>query len=202
MQVKDVLRAFAREYPHAPAAIASRLSDYVFDSKRFDLAAEAPETFVTLALAVIHPETGETSLLAAGAEPPLLLRSDGRHCEIVEVSGMPLGVSAQQLYTTTTVRLEPGDTLLLLTDGITEARRPSPEVRGGIDFLGQEGLVRLVQQAHEQTKTVREMGRFILDGARAFGRGTLRDDACLLLARRNGTASTQSIRRANQGNDE
>jgi PAS domain S-box-containing protein len=186
MQVKDVLRAFAREYPHAPAAIASRLNDYVCDTKHFDLAADAPETFVTLALAVIHPESGETSLLAAGAEPPLLLRADGRSYEIVEVSGMPLGVSAQQLYTTTTVRLEPGDTLLLLTDGITEARRPSSEAHVGIDFLGLEGLVRLVRQAHEETKTVREMGRFILDGARAFGHGTLRDDACLLLVRRTG----------------
>ncbi len=186
MQAKDVLRAFAREYPHAPAAIASRLSDYIYGDKHFDQipgTVDTFETFVCLALAVVHTETGDTSLLSAGAEPPLLLREDGHH-ELVEVSGMPLGVTPQQMYTTMTVRLGPGDTLILLTDGITEARTPKTASGAGGNFLGEEGVVRLAQEAQRKTTTVREMGRFILDGARAFGGGVLRDDACILLVRR------------------
>lgn len=176
MQVKDVLRAFAREYPHAPAAIASRLSDYVYDAKRFDQGIDHDESFVCLALAIMHPDTGETSVLAAGAESPLILRADGRY-ETIEVSGMPLGLEAQQLYTATVVWLQPGDTLLLMTDGITEARR-------GPEFLGQERVIDLTRRAQAKNLTMREVGRFILEGARAFGGGMLRDDACLLLARR------------------
>jgi serine phosphatase RsbU (regulator of sigma subunit) len=186
MQAKDVLRAFARECPHAPAAIASRLSDYIHDAKHFDQlpgSLDTFETFVCLALAVIHTETGETSVLAAGAEPPLLLRKNGDY-ELVEVSGMPLGVSSQQMYTTMTVRLGAGDTLILLTDGITEARAPKKASSLGSEFLGEEGLVRLAREAQSETATVREMGRFILNGARAFGSGVLRDDACILLVRR------------------
>jgi len=183
MQVKDVLRAFAREYPHAISAVASRLNDYVCDNKDFEQGADGIESFVTLALAVIHPKTGEASVLSAGAEPPVILRADGT-LEALEVSGMPLGVLPQQLYTATAVRLRPGDILLLLTDGITEARAPKAEARRGGEFLGQEGLVRLARQAQKEGATLREMGRLILEGARAFGGGTLRDDACILLARR------------------
>jgi PAS domain S-box-containing protein len=179
MQVKDVLRAFAREYPHAPSAITSRLNDYVCDTKRDERGAQdSLESFVTLALAVIHVETGEASVVAAGAESPLILRASGEY-EVVAVSGLPLGVSPQELYTTTSVRLGKGDTLILLTDGVTEAHRPR-----GNEFLGQEGLIDLARRGRAETTTLREMARFILEGARAFAGATLHDDACLLLAQK------------------
>jgi serine phosphatase RsbU (regulator of sigma subunit) len=71
-----------------------------------------------------------------------------------------------------------------LTDGITEARAPKAASSKSNHFLGEEGLMRLAREAQGKTTTVREMGRFILDGARTFGGGVLRDDACILIARR------------------
>ncbi len=64
----------------------------------------------------------------------------------------------------------------MVTDGITEARQ-------GSEFLDYEGLVHLAREA-PKTASPTEIGRAILDGARAYAGGALSDDACLLLARR------------------
>jgi serine phosphatase RsbU (regulator of sigma subunit) len=74
------------------------------------------------------------------------------------------------------VRLDPGDTALLGTDGLTEARH-------GGEMLGPAGLVQLAQQSL-QAPSLQEAGQAILAGARAFAGGVLSDDACLILARR------------------
>jgi len=74
--------------------------------------------------------------------------------------------------------------VLLTTDGITEARDISPEAQPGQEgeFLGYAGMIELARK-HAAGASVRDLGRAILEGARAFG-GIFRDDACLLLARR------------------
>jgi PAS domain S-box-containing protein len=175
MQVKDVLRAFAREYPHSPVAIVAHLSDFVCDTRRFDDLDQDDETFSCLLLAVLDPTTGQGAIVSAGCEPALVLRANGE-VEVLKAPDLPLGIEREELYTSTPLRLTPGDTLLMVTDGITEARR-------GGEFLGYEGMVELAQQALA-APTLREMGQAILAGARAFAGGSLRDDACLLLARR------------------
>jgi serine phosphatase RsbU (regulator of sigma subunit) len=178
IQVKDVIRAFSREYPHSPAAIVARLNDFVCDTRRFDDQGE--EGFVCLCLAILDPRTGEGSLVTAGCEPPLVLRVGGGPAEELGVPGLPLGVEPRQTYQAPPLRLAPGDTLLMATDGITEARSPRRE------YLGYEGMVALAEGAVAAAPTLRHLGRAILDGARSFGGGFLRDDACLLLARRAG----------------
>ena len=171
-----MLRAFAREYPHSPASIASRLNDYVCDIRAFAPNAMEDASFVCLSMALIEPATGECAVVSAGAESPIVLRANGAG-EAVEPSGLPLGVRSQELYSVTSLRLEPGDTLILLTDGITEARR-------GNEFFGPEGLIECARAARGRAESLWETGRSILDGARAHGGGALRDDACLLLAQR------------------
>ena len=125
IRVKEVRRAFAREYPHSPASIASRLNDYVCDVRAF--APDPAEDPSCLSMALIEPATGECAVVSAGAEPPLVLRANNAW-EAVEPSGLPLGVHSQEMYSITSLRPEPGDTLILLTDWITEAHR-------GNDFL-------------------------------------------------------------------
>ena len=181
LQVKDVLRAFTRESPHSPASIVARLNDFVCDTQHFDEQGSAG--FVCLALAILDPNTGEGAIVSAGCEPPLIVRAGGT-TEVVQCFGLPLGVQHQEFYTATPLHLAPGDTLILVTDGITEARHDD-------EFLGHEGLVTLAKQAlttpasGSDAASLRAAGKAILEGARAFGAGVLRDDACLLLARRN-----------------
>jgi sigma-B regulation protein RsbU (phosphoserine phosphatase) len=182
-QVKYALRAYARESDGDPAAILARLNDLLCDA-----AGGAPGdgfggSFVALSLAVYDPATGAAALATAGSEPPLILRcGDGtsRTTEAVEGGGAPLGILPGADYAATAHTLVPGDVLLLYTDGLTEARQG----RGAL--LGPEGLAALALGAScpDWSGDQRALGSALLEGARAFGGGTLRDDACLLLARR------------------
>jgi serine phosphatase RsbU (regulator of sigma subunit) len=170
---KDVLRAFLREDPCHPGLVLTRLNHAVYDMLQ---TVDPPdlETFIVLALLVIDPLAGDGLFTSAGAEPLLVVRSSGA-AEVVERAALALGMDQETLYSDTPVRLEPGDTAVLLTDGITEARNDG-------ELLGYPRMMQLAQQSL-QAPSLQEAGQAILDGARAFARGSLADDACLILAR-------------------
>jgi len=172
-EVKDVLRALLRVDPYYPGLTLTRLNDYLCDLQSLD--DRTHDTFVALSLAVIDVERSEAVLAWAGIEPPILVQADGS-VERVIGGGLPLGVRGKELYVPVTVPLHSGDTLVLSTDGLPDARR-------GREFLDVEGVLRLVTDSLN-TPTVRGMGEAILNGARAFAGGALQDDACLVLARR------------------
>jgi hypothetical protein len=85
-----------------------------------------------------EPDAGGARLLVevagAGHPPAMVLRTDGR-VEEVPTTGVSLALIDDASYTSSRVVLEPGDTLLLYTDGVTEAR-------GAEDLFGEEGLRR------------------------------------------------------------
>lgn len=171
-EVKYALRAFLHEYQD-PAVALSHLNAFICDTHRLDK--ESRESFIVLALAVVNPQTGETVFSAAGAEPTLILRANGI-AEAVEIIGCPLGILPNSIYITQTQQLAAGETIIMATDGITEARR-------GNTFLGLGGLVTIV----ERTDPSASIGKLILaiyEGASEFAGGGLHDDVCLLLARR------------------
>ena len=87
--------------------------------------------FVAFALARYTPATGRLELANAGLPDPYLLRR-GRAPEPVTVAGerLPLGLRSGVAYTSTTLTLEPGDRLLLLSDGLPEAEIASGEPLG------------------------------------------------------------------------
>jgi len=76
--------------------------------------------FVTLFLSVLNPATGELSYVNAGQNPPLLRRGNGAY-ERLRAGGMALGMFENATYTTGATVLEPGDVLVMYSDGITEA---------------------------------------------------------------------------------
>ena len=170
-EVKYALRAFLHAYAD-PGAALSHLNDLLCATQsQFGI---GEVTLVVLSLAVVDRISGEAVIAVAGAEPPLVLRAAGA-ADMVETGGRLLGVESGADYPIRTLRLESGDTLLMATDGITEARR-------GHTFLGVEGLAALAGEAGV-TAPLREVCETILHGARAFAGGPLRDDVCLLLAR-------------------
>jgi serine phosphatase RsbU (regulator of sigma subunit) len=139
---------------------------------------EGSDAPVCLALAVIERQTGKGTLAIAGMEPPILVRTGG-DTEQSEAIGMPLGVAANEVYKQIDFQLEAGDTLVMTTDGITEARQ-------GRKFLNAEGLIRLALEGNGGT--LKEMADTILSGAKEFAGGKLKDDAALLLVRRADTS--------------
>jgi phosphoserine phosphatase RsbU/P len=80
-------------------------------------------TFVTAFYAVLDPSTRTLTYSRAGHNPPRLVRRD-RVLSLDENGALPLGVLEGQAYDQSTATLEPGDLLLLYTDGITEAMAP------------------------------------------------------------------------------
>jgi len=175
-ELKYTLRGFVREHKH-PARILAQMNAYLCESHRLygeGLNEEGDDAPVCLTLAIVNTTTGQGMVAAAGMEPPLLVRSDGQ-MEEMKVSGLLLGFQLGAEYAETTFQLDRGDLVILTTDGVTEARQDN-------EFLGYEGLMRLAQEGRS-SGTLEKMGQTILDGARAFAGGKLRDDACVLLAR-------------------
>ena len=172
--VKDVLRAFLREDPRHPGSVLSRVNHVVCDTLR----PWTPPTWRRSLCWRCWSWTRSPGRRFTRRRAPNRCWSCGAsgEAEVVERPALPLGVEPETLYGETPVRLEPGDTALLLTDGITEARN-------GSELLGYPGMVQLAQQAL-QAASLPEAGQAILAGARAFARGSLSDDACLILARR------------------
>jgi sigma-B regulation protein RsbU (phosphoserine phosphatase) len=69
-----------------------------------------------------HGDGFDVAVAAGGHPPALLLRADGTADYLSTPGGMLVGVMPSPRFTTATTRLRPGDTLLLYTDGLTEAR--------------------------------------------------------------------------------
>jgi serine phosphatase RsbU (regulator of sigma subunit) len=81
------------------------------------------DTFVTLALAVLDPKTHVVTLVSAGHPAPILVRKSKQYEDAMppKSAGLPLGVAEGFPYEACQVTLEPGDSLLLFTDGVPEA---------------------------------------------------------------------------------
>ena len=130
----------------------------------------------SLFLGVLDARSGVLQYASAGHEPPLLLRGDGTE-EALEATGPIIGVGAGLPYGEKTVPLNLGDALLLMTDGVSEARNAQGE------FLDSEGVWRLFR-ATKSAPTAAH-GLALLDHAlEAFIGSNSRDDIAMLLLRR------------------
>jgi sigma-B regulation protein RsbU (phosphoserine phosphatase) len=86
--------------------------------------------FVTVLFAVLEPSTRALRYVRAGHNPPLLLGPDGGVQELATQAGQPLGLLDQPAIDARSLTLEPGSSLLLYTDGVTEAMNPAGEMFG------------------------------------------------------------------------
>jgi len=77
--------------------------------------------FVTLFFGTVDLRSGELVYACGGHMPPYVVRADGRVEELPQPHGVGLGVSERARYATLTATLEPGDAVLVYTDGVTEA---------------------------------------------------------------------------------
>ncbi len=85
--------------------------------------------FVTLFYAELDPESGALSFLNAGHNPPLIVHAAGT-VEQLASGGLPLGIKADADYREGRTTLQPGDVLVIYSDGVTEAASPSGEEFG------------------------------------------------------------------------
>ena len=76
--------------------------------------------FITLFLATLNPMTGELRYVNCGQNPPLLRRAAGSY-ERLREGGMALGMFQEAAYTEGCTTMNPGDVIVMYSDGITEA---------------------------------------------------------------------------------
>lgn len=106
------------------AAHFDRRPEVVLEALNSVLHEAESDQFVTVVCARVRPQPdghADVDLAVAGHPAPIVLRADGR-VEQLEVFGTAAGVRAQTRYTPASVRLDRGDTMLMYTDGVDEAR--------------------------------------------------------------------------------
>ncbi len=132
------------------------------------------ERFVTAVLANLHLPSGRVHLVNAGHPPPLHIRGTHVLGPIQGQTTLPIGLGGG-MYEVVAAQLEPGDRLLLYTDGVSEARRDG-ELYG--DYQLAEDLEHVLADDVPLVEMVRRLNRRLLD----WHGGLPTDDATLVLA--------------------
>ena len=120
MVSKTLLRATATQDAIAPGAVIASVNDVLCQDNESCM-------FVTVFYAVLDPGRGQLSYVNAGHPPPLLVHADGRTEFLPLTDGIALGVADGLLFEQQSIQLEPGDYVIIYTDGVTEAFNPDNE---------------------------------------------------------------------------
>ena len=140
------LRADAAQFL-SPAAVLLRLNAALLDHQQDD-------RFLTAAYATFRVSPGGVTgrLCCAGHPQPLVRRADGRVYQI-DARGPLLGFFRSVELSDVRFRLAPGDTLLLYTDGATEARKWASATEAGRTLFGEDALARALADTHQMNAT-------------------------------------------------
>ncbi|MFI1722603.1 PP2C family protein-serine/threonine phosphatase [Streptomyces sp. NPDC020489] len=131
--------------------------------------------YVTGILADLDLTTGHLTWINRGHHLPVLIRGNRWTTELVCPPAGPMGAALGLPVTECTEQLEPGDRLLLYTDGVIEARDSQ-----GRQF-GRDRFVDFVLRHHSGRRTLHETLRRLMAAVLLHHEGTLEDDATVLL---------------------
>lgn len=152
-----LIRLYALEYPSQPEKVMAAVNRRIMNDTRSC-------HFVTAFYGVLDPETGELAYSNAGHCPPFHLSADqaGGVQRIVR-TGISLGLLEDFNFEQAVVRLDPGDSLILYTDGITEARNAEGMLFGEESLL-ESVVARRGSPVHEIQDTIlSDLGKFVGD---------------------------------------
>lgn len=118
----------------------------------------APDNFfATMFCARVDVDTGEMNYVNAGHDRAVLLRADKKRTITLNSTGTVLGLSVRTVFEQRTIRLQPGDTLVAVTDGITEVT----------DWNGSAFDRAVLEGMHEHAnKSARDLAKHIIQAAR------------------------------------
>jgi serine phosphatase RsbU (regulator of sigma subunit) len=136
-------------------------------------------SFATGILGTLHLRTGRLAWTCAGHPPPLLLRDRTVIGELDCAATLPFGLGGDTPVVST-CDLEPGDNVLLYTDGVTDAHQ------AGGDLFGPGRLTDLLERTAASERNPEELLRRLVQALLEYQQGDLRDDATLLLLRWSG----------------
>jgi sigma-B regulation protein RsbU (phosphoserine phosphatase) len=165
----EALAAGPIEVGQSPADICTKVCRRLFHRT-------PPAKYATMFLGILNLKTHTFTYTNAGHNPALVVQADGEVREL-GTTGMPVGLMEVGNYTEIAIDFQPGDTLVLYTDGITEAENPHEE---------EYGLERLIEACKQhRDKDLEEMSVAIYNDLDEFASGVpYADDRTLVLARR------------------
>lgn len=166
---RSLIRASALSHD-SPAAALQRANRLIQEDSTTDM-------FVTAFYGVIDLQSGEMRYASGGHNPPFLCRASDGAILSLEARGIILGVVEEAQWEECTVQLAPGDTLVLYTDGVTEA------INSAEEQFGEERLRRTIcRHRHADLGAAR---RALLAALEEFSEGQPPfDDITLVLVRR------------------
>ncbi|MFB6553015.1 PP2C family protein-serine/threonine phosphatase [Streptomyces sp. NPDC056405] len=170
-QLRTALRAYAVD-GGSPGRLLTRLHTFLHHLQ--------PDLFATAVIARFHPDDPTMTWAAAGHPPPVLRTPDGRVQTLDAKPGAMLGIPLKQEIADHTVRLAPGSTLALYTDGLVErrARGIDPGIARLAEVLGSFGSAELEADLEGSADGI--LRPLLSDSERD-------DDVCLLLCHLRGS---------------
>ena len=178
---RTLLRTYALEYDEQPDIVFFSANERILQDAQADL-------FVTVFYGILDQFTGELTYANAGHNPPFLLSmKNGGTIHALTITGMPIGIDEDESWTQTTIPINPGEVLILYTDGIPDAQNSDGE------FFKERRLIEAVQS--KLGASAQEIQASILDEVQEFvGDAPQFDDITLLVIARYGEGdSTSSI---------
>ncbi|WP_019024004.1 MULTISPECIES: SpoIIE family protein phosphatase [unclassified Thioalkalivibrio] len=166
---KTLVKGIAEQDPRDPGEILTRVNNELCLNNDNGM-------FVTYLCGVLDLGTGEVRFANAGHNPPLIHRADGTYDWLKLPPGLVLGAMEDMEYPVQTVRLAPGDALLLYTDGVTEAADEEQKLYDEDRLFALYGQI-ASQPARQQVDAVLESVERFADGA------TQADDITVLALR-------------------
>ena len=130
--------------------------------------------FATIFCATLDLGSRELSWASAGHTPPLLRGTDGAVRPLESPPSLPIGLSPAASYAASAIKLEPGDTLILYTDGVTEAFGP------GRELYGEDRLVHTLGRCGCDSPS--ELNAAVLGSVSDFANGADQSDDIALLS--------------------
>ena len=172
MSSRTLLKAAIPFHPRSPSSVLSEINNVLAIDNESSM-------FVTFFYGIYSKKTGEFLYANGGHNPPLLVRMDGQSEEIPPAPGMALGIVPDTEFEENSITLQPGELIVLYTDGVTEAENVEEQL------LEVAGLQKIFQESGVP-KDAEEANNNVFEAVRAFaGKQPQSDDVtCVTMLRK------------------
>jgi sigma-B regulation protein RsbU (phosphoserine phosphatase) len=168
---RTLLRTLAEEFPAHPDRVLSKVNQRM-------LSYSEASHFLTVFYGILEPKENELVYSNAGHNPAIHLKAVNGEMMMLKNTGMPLGLFDDQDWQQRKIQMDPGDLLVMYTDGVTDAQNPLNELYGMDRFSN-------TIQAHRK-RPPSELVKFILEDIDRFLDGSPQpDDLAMVILRKD-----------------